>query len=306
MSREVRRVALDFDWPLRRVYRVDSMPESLEAPDCHACGGDGSSPAAKRLRDLWWGKVPFDPAETGSKPHTPDTPGVMDYCRRKLRDSRAFYDDMFGTRGEETVRMEAIRLCGMWNAGWRHHLSAQDVEVLLGCDRHIEGITHHWTKDGWVAIERKPMTVEEMNVWTLGLDTPMLQVPQYDIHVAAAARTGETLLCSTCDGEGRIFRDAEHKRLNEAWEPSAPPAGPGYQIWETVSEGSPVSPVFLKPEDLAAWMTERTEHDENPVGHDAWLRFILAEGFAPTGVLIGSLLVDGVAAYAFETARMAE
>lgn len=32
-----------------------------------------------------------------------------------------------------------------------------------------------------------------------------------------------------------------------------PPVGNGYQLWETTSEGSPISPVFATPEELAEW-----------------------------------------------------
>jgi hypothetical protein len=32
-----------------------------------------------------------------------------------------------------------------------------------------------------------------------------------------------------------------------------PPKGKGYQLWETTSEGSPVSPVFTTIDKLAAW-----------------------------------------------------
>jgi hypothetical protein len=33
-----------------------------------------------------------------------------------------------------------------------------------------------------------------------------------------------------------------------------PPTGKGYQMWETVTEGSPVTPVFTNAEDLAHWL----------------------------------------------------
>lgn len=33
----------------------------------------------------------------------------------------------------------------------------------------------------------------------------------------------------------------------------APPAGDGYQLWETTSEGSPVSPVFATLDELCEW-----------------------------------------------------
>jgi hypothetical protein len=37
-----------------------------------------------------------------------------------------------------------------------------------------------------------------------------------------------------------------------------PPAGPGYQLWENTTEGSPKSPVFETPEQLAGWCAENT------------------------------------------------
>ena len=36
--------------------------------------------------------------------------------------------------------------------------------------------------------------------------------------------------------------------------PVPPPEGPGWQVWETVSEGSPISPVFATREDLIDWI----------------------------------------------------
>lgn len=32
-----------------------------------------------------------------------------------------------------------------------------------------------------------------------------------------------------------------------------PPEGEGWQLWETTTEGAPVSPVFRTPEELAEW-----------------------------------------------------
>ena len=36
----------------------------------------------------------------------------------------------------------------------------------------------------------------------------------------------------------------------------APPTGDGYQLWETTSEGSPVSPVFATLDELCEWCEE--------------------------------------------------
>lgn len=35
-----------------------------------------------------------------------------------------------------------------------------------------------------------------------------------------------------------------------------PPEGEGWQLWETTTEGAPISPVFKTPEELAEWSEE--------------------------------------------------
>ena len=63
-----------------------------------------------------------------------------------------------------------------------------------------------------------------------------------------------------------------------------PPAGDGYQIWETVSEGSPISPVFATPEELARHMAGRPWGADKGSSYDAWMRFINGPGWAPSMV----------------------
>jgi hypothetical protein len=59
--------------------------------------------------------------------------------------------------------------------------------------------------------------------------------------------------CPTCEGEGAVYASDEQRAAHEAWEPTEPPTGDGWQLWETTSEGSPVSPVFETAESLAEW-----------------------------------------------------
>jgi len=49
--------------------------------------------------------------------------------------------------------------------------------------------------------------------------------------------------CALCDGEGDIAPRVEV------------PAGHAYQLWEIVSEGSPVSPAFSSEAELAMWLS---------------------------------------------------
>jgi hypothetical protein len=58
-------------------------------------------------------------------------------------------------------------------------------------------------------------------------------------------------ICKACGGDNI---DASVKAAYEAWKQTEPPTGPGYQIWETVSEGSPISPVFENIDAAVTWL----------------------------------------------------
>ena len=61
---------------------------------------------------------------------------------------------------------------------------------------------------------------------------------------------------------------------------SGPPEGPAYQVWETVSSGSPISPPFLTPEDLARWMVDHDNSYTSDVTYEEWIVFIREIGSA--------------------------
>lgn len=75
-----------------------------------------------------------------------------------------------------------------------------------------------------------------------------------------------------------------------------PPDGDGYQLWETTTEGSPMSPVFATAEELAQWLTDNkaSAFADMTLGYDTWLKFINGNGYAPSAVAINGVLVSGV------------
>jgi hypothetical protein len=85
--------------------------------------------------------------------------------------------------------------------------------------------------------------------------------------------------------------------------PAIPEGMPfGWQLYETVSEGTPVSPVCATKDDLAAWLSS-PEAGRNRMAPDAAAKFV-AEGWPPTfyssprtGVMRGA---DWIAATAGE------
>ncbi len=69
-----------------------------------------------------------------------------------------------------------------------------------------------------------------------------------------------------------------------------------YQMYETVTEGTPISPVMDSPEALARWLTDSGANAMafRTAAYDQWLR-VCNGGFAPTAVSIGGgPIVSGV------------
>ena len=68
-----------------------------------------------------------------------------------------------------------------------------------------------------------------------------------------------------------------------------------YQMYETVSEGTPISPVMASPEELARWLTD---NDANASGrmtasYEGWLR-VCKGGYACSAVFIDGKFQSGV------------
>jgi hypothetical protein len=69
-----------------------------------------------------------------------------------------------------------------------------------------------------------------------------------------------------------------------------------YQMYETTSEGTPISPVMKRPEELARWLVK---HKASACGCDGatyeeWLSMIIGSGWAPTMVKVNGTLISGV------------
>jgi hypothetical protein len=131
-------------------------------------------------------------------------------------------------------------------------------------------------------------------------------------------------------GERPTYFDADdHARGYEYWEyNSAPPSeremytpwepseATWYQLWETVSEGTPVSPPFATKEELADYLAKNGDHwdqkrakdpsaaklfgidPSNPGwGIEAANRFVMGSGWAPSMVMHGVKLEEGKFAF---------
>lgn len=291
MGREVKRVPLAFDWPLNEVWSGYLSPDKFAPVPCSACDGQGWSPDARRLYDVWYGRVPFKPEDNGCLPLRPDTPAVRAFAERNIAQAPEFY----GT-GEIAIVREACRLAALWNGQWRHHLSQVDVDALLEAGR-LRDFTHRWTRaDGWQP--REPAvrpTAAQVNEWSLrsfGHDS----CNAWAVIDARCDRYRASKLCGTCAGEGSFEAYPGQRAEAEAWEETEPPEGDGWQLWQTVSEGSPISPVFGSAEELARWMASPAYTwgaADGRLSYAAALNFVRA-GWAPTAIGTAEGLVSGV------------
>jgi hypothetical protein len=97
--------------------------------------------------------------------------------------------------------------------------------------------------------------------------------------------------CPVCKGEGM---DPAVKEAYDAWTETPVPEGPGYQLWETVSEGSPISPVFPTEEAFIQYLVSRGSTRS------------AAESFAKSGWTPSMVIVNGKMATGIEVAEALE
>lgn len=121
--------------------------------------------------------------------------------------------------------------------------------------------------------------------------TGFLANPDHDIVRAMIRHAGlpeNWGWCPACDGKG-TDGTPEQRKAAEEWTATEPPAGDGWQLWETVSEGSPMTPVFATKEELARHIAS-TDYAWHRPGRRISLEAATAlveDGWAPTAVVIG-------------------
>lgn len=115
-------------------------------------------------------------------------------------------------------------------------------------------------------------------------------------------------------GEFPTYADAETRALSYAeWAGERPDAGDymphwpeaertHYQMYETTTEGTPISPVMATPENLARWLADNgaSSFGQMTATYEQWLS-VCRGGWAPSLVLSDGVLESGVAAISDRT-----
>jgi hypothetical protein len=272
MGREVRRVPLDFDHPLNEVW-PGFLRESREFPPCTDC---------------CWGRneTLMDRLFPTSKPGAP-----TGMTREAYAIDSTFYPHQIGGPMAEAL-------------AWCDKIGQAEVDMLVA-ERRI-GFHTHWDRielpEPWEMDTGHPIryrferndrpapTAAEVNAANGRGGGPFQDghhdaISRWLLVKHRCALLGIETTCPTCKGRECIAAEEEwdaEEAASEAWKPIDPPEGDGWQLWETVSEGSPISPVLDSAEALAQWMTENKCTVDGPMrSYEAALAFVRA-GWAPS------------------------
>lgn len=199
MGRELKRVALDFEWPRGKVWEGYINPHYAKCPESGKTCFNGENAAAKYLGHItaMLGVIGDDARRGSTHPYCNSLPYYGDHPNWAIQ--------------PKEVREKMVSL----------------IEKLTG---------------------RAPSP--------LGFGGSDHEIFFNILKMAGIENKGEDKAaymwthCSVCKGE---HVDPAVKEKYDAWKEFEPPQGPGYQLWETTSEGSPVSPVFQTLDELCAW-----------------------------------------------------
>lgn len=260
-NRTVKRVPLDFKWPMSKVWKGYVNPNSGPR-DCRACNGSGLNPQTNQISEDFYDHEGF--GERWMYAYGVDPEG------------RPASRPPWAIRGE----------C----RAWENNITQDEVEALVKAGRLMD-FTHTWTPGvGWKRREDGYVpTAAEVNAWNArggmgGHDC----INRWILIKARAKRLGVYGKCVVCKGKGQTKLPRKMKKAYNGWESYEPPTGEGWQLWETVSEGSPISVVCATADELAEWCFKNTDGigpgDNTPLA--TWKRLIKGEEDIETGSLI--------------------
>lgn len=282
MGREIKRVPANFDWPLNQTWKGYLNP--YRAFPCRACQranrltgdayGDGRSPAAREIADTFYDLDNHRGGPNG-------------------RSERAWADKL--TQEEVNLLVDEHRLYDF--GGWKRVRDDDGKFVEWERVLNDDGTPYY-------------PTAAEVNAWERGRGMGHDGINRsilIDHRLKKAGLVGDLAVCSVCEGEGCLWFSEEIKQqaenfgnsmdptIGEIW--TEPPTGEWWQVWETVSEGSPVSPPFATPEELIDYLVEGGDawtRDRQATGRASWdrppsreaaTRFVLGTGWVPSVVV---------------------
>lgn len=267
MGRELRRVPLDFAWPLNKTWEGFLNPHFKPCPGENVTCFGGYSAAGK-----WLEAVARLITLIGNE--AADAPCAEEFKRRGRLYPHPYLEEWQQAPRTDVPRSVHASLHAIDDTRTRmrmlHDYLGRNPPKLLPLTREfadlVKGLTGH-EPGGFGGCGAEYELTEKLK--------------------AAAGITNERWgVCPICDGHAQ---DPASRAVYEAWEEVPPPEGHGYQLWETVSEGSPVSPVFATEGDFIRYLI-REGYSEGA-----------ARNFVKSGWCMSGSIIDGVLRQNIET-----
>jgi hypothetical protein len=236
MSREVRRVPLDFNWPIGEVWEGYQMPDRLRGNRCTDCV-NGTTPAACWLYKLA-GRIDMLGEDVGAQQLGRNMHPYL------ARDMDAATTGFINENDRKVSDPSVVRP------------GADILDLLAGLTGEPPEYHKSWFRGGM------GHKVGHAIISAAGLDPRTWGV------------------CPTCEGCGSVEKYPGQRAEADAWAQTGPPTGEGWQFWETVSEGSPVSPVCATADDLITWLVEHKDY-----------RLSAAQQIVSDGSTVGSFMM---------------
>lgn len=272
MGREIKRVPAGFDWPLDKVWGGFINPHFRPCSQRNITCFGGRTAAAKWMDAL---------------------------CRFIAEVGRGCAED----HRREELRSRGVRAPHPYLTDW--HLAPrfeipEDVHKAMG-DLETQQQRSRYLFD---YLERNPLDV-------LPLDGELLSVlakftgitpkefgefgstASWDVQKTVFSIAGVDVdgwgRCPVCAGDNL---DPAVRQAYEAWQETPIPTGDWWQVWETVSEGSPVTPAFKTDTALVDYLVANGDAWDQKRGKGGWprpaaTRFVKA-GWAPSMVAVGN------------------
>ena len=235
MGRKLYRVPLDFDWPRNKTWKGYINPFWQLSQGCAACGETGHNPETWLISELFYA-----------------------HDQRLVR--QISQGIVLTEQNEAFVTSLVMNIRG-W-IRWCEHITQDEVEELVQKGRLAPWTRVYTPGEGWKPKDPPYMpTAEEINAANCYTSGRYNAMDRHDginrglLIEFRAKKFGVWGSCLHCSGDGRIWPEGV-KELYENWTKTKPPQGEGFQLWQTTSEGSPISPVFESLEALCAWCAE--------------------------------------------------
>lgn len=244
MGREIKRVPEGFDWPLEKVWHGFIRPENTGPITCSHCKGQGYNQQTRKIADEFYDSNNFGVSWS--------------------------YEYYVNPQGQPASR-PPWKVLGHTKR-WCNSITQDEVNALVEAGR-LYDFTHTWSQEtGWVRrADGYIPTEEEVNHWNehgMGHDG----INRSILIKTRAERLGVYGYCDNCNGEGSYFESKIQEQLYEAWQPTEIPTGSWWQVWENVSEGSPVTPAFETQEELIDYLVKYGDAWDQSRGDGGWNR----------------------------------